>query len=310
MKKERVFDRSLKKYEEPARERALLALKDDLGKGDITTNALIKKPIHTKAFVIAKSPGILCGLLEAKEILKGLNVTGNKKEGEKIRRGDVLLTISGDARKMLQKGRAALNYIQILSGIATATKKLTKKYKGRICALRKTHPCMSHGEKRAVQVGGGFTHRIGLFDGILIKDNHIAAISIELFGRKFTEKKKTTAIRKAIRRAAMYRKKEKLNCPIEIEVESREQAMAAAGMKRKTDAPDAIMIDNKTPKEVAPIVEAIRKVDRSILIEASGGITPKNIGKYIEAGVDVVSSSYLTLRSKPLDASLVIKGYK
>lgn len=310
MRKKEIFDRSLRAYEKQIRERALLALNDDIGKGDITTEAVIKKPIQVKAVVISKSSGILCGLLEAKELLKGLNVKSNKKEGDKIRKGDVLLMLEGDGRKMLQNGRIALNYLQVLSGIATTTNELAKKFPGKICSLRKTHPCLSYGEKRAVKAGGGLTHRLGLSDGFLIKDNHLAAISAELFRGKFSEEGKVAAVKEAIKRAAVYRKRKKLTHPIEIEVESEREAIAAAGMRRKTGAPDAILIDNKKPKEVASIVKAIRRIDSSILIEASGGITPKNAKNYINAGVDVISSSYLTLRSKPLDTSLVIKGYK
>jgi len=310
MRKNEIFDRNLAKYKKQMVERALLALRDDIEKGDITTEAVIKKPIRMKAAIISKSSGILCGLLEAKEILKGLNVKSNKNEGDKIRKGDVLLTLGGDGRKMLQNGRIALNYIQILSGIATTTNELAKKFPGKICSLRKIHPCLSYSEKRAVKVGGGFTHRLGLSDGFLIKDNHLAVISAELFGGKFSEEEKAAAVKEAIKRAAVYRKRKKLSYPIEIEVESERQAIAAADMKRKTGAPDAILIDNKKPKEVASIVKAIRSIDSSILIEASGGITPKNAKNYINAGVDVISSSYLTLRSKPLDVSLIIKGYK
>lgn len=310
MKKNDIFDRNLRAFEKQMKERALLALADDIGKEDITTKAVITKPICAKAVIISKSSGILCGLLEAKEILKGLKIKSAKKEGDKIRKGEVILTLEGNAVKMLQNGRIALNYLQTLSGIATTTNELAKKYPRRICSLRKTHPYLSYSEKRAVKVGGGLTHRLGLSDGFLIKDNHIAAVYSELFKGNFSEEKKMAAVKEAITRAATYRKGKQLQHPIEIEVESEKEAVAAAKMKEKTGAPDAILIDNRKPKEVASITRAIRRINDSILIEASGGITPKNAKTYLHAGVDVISSSYLTLRAKPLDFSLVITGYK
>ncbi|MBI5158733.1 carboxylating nicotinate-nucleotide diphosphorylase [Candidatus Micrarchaeota archaeon] len=315
MDKKTIFDRSLGKFEQHSKERALTALEDDSAPEDITTRATIRKTATqttVRAFIHVKETGVLCGISEASAVLKGLKLEWKKREGEKIKKGEIVCIVRGDVRKILRNCRVALNYLQILSGIATKTRRLVEKFGARVCALRKTHPCISFSEKRAVQAGGGFTHRLNLSDGFLIKDNHIAAVATELFGKqkRFTEKQKIKAMEKCILRCASFRSAHHFSFPIEVEVESLAQAIAAAQLKKKTGAPNVIMLDNRTPKQVKQIVQAIRKINSTILIEASGGITEKNISSYLKAGADVVSTSELILNAKSLDFSLTIEGYK
>lgn len=310
--KKKIFDRTLAEFEEKIKQRALLALDDDVGRGDITTNAIMRDTgARTRAFIRAKEEGVFCGVLEARAVLNGLKLFWRKKEGARVKRGEVVLVVEGDVREILRRCRIALNYLQSLSGIATKTSRLVEKFGSRICSLRKTHPCLQFSEKRAVQVGGGFTHRLNLADGFLIKDSHIAAVAMELFGKqkKYAEKQKIAAIREAIMRCVEYRRS-RVSFPIEVEVESLAQALAAVEAKKKTGAPDAILLDNQTPKQIQKIVRAVRRIDNTILIEASGGINEKNIPAFLRAGVDVVSMSELTLHAKPLDFNLVVEGYK
>lgn len=316
MEKTQAYGRSLEEYGERTLAQAKLALEDDVGAGDITTQAVVMIELRVEdAVIVAKAKGVLCGLLEAKEILEegGLEFRSEKVEGDIIRRGDIIARVRGDVREILKRERTALDYLQVLSGIATDTYGLARRYPGKVASLRKTHPGLCYSEKRAVKVGGGFTHRLGLYDGFLIKDNHLAAIVREIFGEApITEEKKIKAIREALKRAKRYRTEKRLeNCFIEVEVESLEQAVAAAKFHREGGALDMILLDNMKPLEVAKCVKAIRReTSREVLIEASGGITAKNISAYIEAGVDMVSTSRITLSAKPLDISMKIVGYK
>lgn len=316
MKKDRAYGKNLERYIDRIIAQAIISLSDDVGEGDITTQAVIQnKSKVEEAIFIAKANGVLCGLQEAEAILKdgGLDFESEKIEGSVLKKGDIIGKVRGDIEEILKRERIALNYLQVLSGIATATRKLTNRYPGKISSLRKTHPGLSFSEKRAVQVGGGFTHRISLDDGFLIKDNHLAAIIREIFGENpITEKKKVEAIREALKRAKQYRIKNSLeNCFIEVEVESLIQAVSATKFFKKEGVPDMILLDNMKPQDAARCVKAIRKAaGMEILIESSGGITPKNIGDYIKAGVDIVSTSKLTLSAEPLDISMKIFGYK
>lgn len=316
MEKDQAYSRSLERYSNRIVAQARLALDDDVGVGDITTQAVVKDRSRVEdAIIIAKANGILCGLQEANAILEdgGLKFESEKKEGDAIRKGEIIAKVRGNVGEILKRERTALNYLQVLSGIATATHKLASQHPGKVASLRKTHPGLCYSEKRAVKAGGGFTHRLGLYDGFLIKDNHLATVAREIFGDgQITEEKKVEAIREALKRAKQYRIDNRLeNYFIEVEVESLKQAVAAAKFHRKEGVPDMILLDNVEPEDVARCVEAIRReAGRETLIEASGGITAKNIGAYIEAGVDVVSTSKITLSAKPLDMSMKIVGYK
>jgi len=316
LKKEEAYNRSLEKYSDRMIAQAKLALDDDVESGDITTQAVVRnKSRIEEAIIIAKDNGILCGLQEAEAILEagGLEFESEKMDGAVIEKGDVIAKVRGGIGEILKRERTALNYLQILSGIATATHRFASRYPGKIASLRKTHPGLSHSEKRAVKAGGGFTHRLGLYDGFLIKDNHLATIVREMFGDEpITEEKKVEAIRQALKRAKQYRIDKQLGSYfIEVEVESLEQTVAVARFYEEEGVPDMILLDNMRPQDVARCVKAIRRgAGREILIESSGGITTKNVGAYIDAGADIVSTSKITLSAKPLDISMKILGYK
>jgi nicotinate-nucleotide pyrophosphorylase (carboxylating) len=314
--KKDAYVRDLSPYKEEMTKRALLALRDDIGEGDITTLAIFSESSRVEeAVIIAKSDGVLSGVFEAKEVLAagGLKVEFTKEEGEFIEKGSVVARIVGDVREILARERTALNYLQVLSGIATVCHKLNSRFPGKVASLRKTHPGLSFSEKRSVLVGGALTHRLGLFDGFLIKDNHLAAVARELFGStQISEEQKIKAIEESLRRAKAYRDRCRLfKCFIEVEVESLAQAKAAAVFHMADGVPDIILLDNMSPTDVSICVKAIREIAGfSILIEASGGITPNNLEQYIKAGVDVASMSFLTFNAPPLDFSLKIVGYK
>ncbi len=316
MNKERAYDRDLDEYNDRIVAQTLLALNDDVGTGDITTQALVHiKSRVEDAIIIAKEKGVLCGLQEARAILKdgGLEFLSEKKEGDILSKGDIIARVRGSIEEILKRERTALDYLQVLSGIATATYRLASQYPGKVASLRKTHPGLCYNEKRAVKVGGGFTHRLGLYDGFLIKDNHLAAVTRELFGNvPITEEKKIEAIKESLKRVKQHRTANPLkNFFIEVEVESLGQAIATAKFHKEENVPDMILLDNMKPRDVARCVKAIRKeAGRGLLIESSGGVTAEKIEAYINAGVDIVSTSRLTLHAQPLDISMKIVGYK
>ena len=316
MKKEDAYLRDLTPYRKQILSRALLALKDDIGDGDITTEATLSSVSRKEdAVILAKEEGILSGVLEARAILEsaGLEVEFMKEEGALVEKGNVIAKVRGDVRQILSRERTALDYLQIMSGIATACHRLASRFPEKVASLRKTHPGLAFSEKMSVRLGGALTHRLGLFDGFLIKDNHLAAIARELFGTSmFTEDQKVQAIFESLRRAALYRRKHRLSrFFIEVEVESFVQSLAAARYHRDHQVPDMILLDNMDPSEVKHCVKAIRELaGQSVLIEASGGITESDIGAYVDAGVDVASMSSLTLNSRPLDISMKLVGYK
>ena len=316
MKKDDAYLRDLTPYRKQMLSHALLALKDDIGGGDITTIATLSQVLRNEdAEIIVKEEGVIGGVLEARAILEagGLNVEFLKEEGELVEKGTVIGKVNGDVKQILSRERTALDYLQIMSGIATTCHRLAVQFPGKVASLRKTHPGLAFSEKRGVRVGGAFTHRLGLFDGFLIKDNHLAAIGRELFATsKFTEEQKISAIHESLRRAEHYRRRHRLfRYFIEVEVESLDQALAAAENHRDRGVPDMILLDNMSPGEVERCVKAIREMaGKNVLIEASGGITMENLESFIEKGVDVTSMSSLTLNSRPLDISMKLVGYK
>lgn len=312
MNKKTAYSRNLRSYQKKMVAGALEALEDDAGSGDITSDSTVRKQI-VEAIVKAKSNCILCGLLEAEAIMKKgkIKIRKLKEEGDKLKPGDIIMRLKGDIKQILKRERTCVNYLQRLSGIATQTHELCSKYPGKISSLRKVAPGLLFSEKRAVQVGGGLTHRVNLGDGFLIKDNHIASVIVEKFGGKFTEKNKVKSIWECLNRAKRYRSRMRKKWPIEVEVESMTQALAAAEYFKICGVPDMILLDNFRPKELKKVVKRIRKeVGKKILLEASGGINPKNIKKFLATGVDVVSTSYLTLGASPADISMKIVGYK
>ena len=275
------------------RERLLEILAEDIGMGDLTTEAVIPDGVEVEAQIIAKEPLVLAGMLEIKEILDmiGVRVLKSIDDGVEVSEGTVLAEIIGDGRAILTVERTILNILMRMSGIATATRKLLRKLheanlKVRIAATRKTAPGLRYFDKRAVMIGGGDTHRYRLDDAVLIKDNHIAILGG--VGRAV----------KAARSSVSFTKK------IEVEVSSPEEAIIAA-----ENGADIIMLDNMGVDEAKKAIEALedRGLRKRVLIEISGGITEKNIIDYARLKPDVISIGALTHSVRSVDISLEIK---
>lgn len=270
-------------------------LSEDLGKGDVTSEALVHPGAKARASVIAKEPGILAGVAEAamafKEMCVGVKVL--KPDGAKIKAGDMIMKLDGPARGILAAERVALNLLMRMSGIATATRKfidiaIRKNPKVVIAATRKTAPLLVHFDKRAVIVAGGMPHRYNLSDHVLIKDNHLWLVG---------------SVGEAVRRTKSTKQK------IEVEVISPEEALEAARA-----GADILLFDNMAPADIKKAVQELKRegLREKVKLEASGGINLSNVGEYAATGVDVISSSYMTMRAPAIDMSLEVKekGYK
>ncbi|CAJ35702.1 carboxylating nicotinate-nucleotide diphosphorylase [Methanocella arvoryzae] len=260
---------------------------EDLGEDDDSTG--IVPPVAASANIVCKEDGVLAGLDEALQVFEyfGLSLESHYADGNPIKAGDVIMTITGDAADILRGERLALNFLGRMSGIATLTRRcVSRAGNARIAATRKTTPGFRSFEKKAVKLGGGDTHRYDLSAAVMIKDNHIAIMGIE------------GAIA-AAKKAASFTKK------IEIEVESVEDGEKAASL-----GADIIMFDNMAPDRIAEGVARVKKINPRVIVEASGGITMNNIGDYARAGVDVISLGALTRDAKWLDFSLDMETSK
>jgi nicotinate-nucleotide pyrophosphorylase (carboxylating) len=271
-------------------------LAEDIGQGDITTGLIVPAQTVVEAEVVCKEAGVAAGIEEAKILLESLDLKADilVKDGERIRTQQILMKISGNARTILSVERTLLNLVSRMSGIATTTRNLTEKLrrsgaKARIACTRKTAPGLLYFDKKAVQVGGGDTHRLHLDDMILIKDNHIAvAGSVE------------KAVKKAKEQASLSKK-------IEVEVTTAEDVLTAVEA-----GADIIMLDNFSPKQTAKAVAFLKgkKLREKVLLEASGGITAENVEVFASTGVDIVSLGEITNSAKALDVSLEIVKLK
>lgn len=266
-------------------------LEEDIGTGDLTSEALIPEDAVTTGLIHAKDTGILCGVDVARRVFElldpSLEFTALAKDGDKVEYGTHIAEVKGNARSVLTGERLALNLLQHLSGVATQTKKLAdiaKPYGTRVVDTRKTTPGLRQLEKYAVRVGGGHNHRLGLYDAILIKDNHIAVAG---------------GVKEALARAKAYASH---MTKIEIEVESLEQAKEAV-----TGGADVIMLDNMAPDAMK---ECVRYIDHRAVVEASGGINATNLAAAAASGVDVISVGALTHSVKALDISLDVGRIK
>ena len=268
------------------------ALKEDVGKGDITTNAIVPKNIKVQAVFIAKEDGALAGLELAKLVFLSLDnkikVISKKSDRDEVKKGEIFATVFGSARTIITGERVALNFLQHLSGIATLTSQYVKKLKGQKAILldtRKTVPGMRELEKYAVKMGGGTNHRMGLYDAILIKDNHI---------------KVAGGIAKAMKAHEGPRSGRGLKAKdIEVETKNLEEVKEAIGLKVKR-----ILLDNmnvKTMREAVKLCQAA-----GVETEASGGINLENISDVAKTGVNYISVGALTHSAKALDISLKI----
>lgn len=273
-------------------DRIIQNIYDDVGFEDITTNSLVSEDKWAQAEIIAKDDGILAGMDVAHYILEefDLYVSSSFLDGDKIQKGDIILEFEGSARNVLVVERTVLNYLMHLSGIATVVYNTCQRVNEvnshvRVACTRKTTPGLQKLEKKAVEIGGGDTHRFKLDDCVLIKDNHIKVVgnvidAIELAKSKVSFTKK-----------------------IEIEVEDLDNAVRAAMF-----GADIIMLDNMKPDEIENVLETLknRRLRDDVLIEVSGGITPDNILDYAKLDVDVISSGFITNSTKSLDLSLNI----
>lgn len=263
------------------------SLREDLGEGDITTNALTAENEDCKAVIRAKARGVVAGLPIAKRVFQKLDHTvvcvNNANDGEEVKPGYVLCELNGSKRALLSGERLALNIIQRLSGIATLTAKYVKAVEGlpvKILDTRKTVPGMRVLDKYAVAVGGGFNHRFGLYDGILIKDNHIKAAG---------------GISDALH---IMKKKYKNKFKIEVETSNLEEVKEAL-----ISGADIIMLDNMSTDEMS---KAVRLIAAAALVEASGGITLKNVREIAETGVNFISVGAITHSPPALDIGLYL----
>ena len=265
------------------------ALEEDLGRaGDITTDAIIDLGAVSEAAFIAREKGVIAGLGVVKSVFQLLDDKAQFNElmedGTTVVPGDKIATVAGLTRTLLMGERTALNFLCRLSGIATATAEMVravKDYRASIVCTRKTTPGHRVIEKYAIRVGGGANHRFGLDDAMLIKDNHVLSAGGVL-----------NAIKKARANAGHLVK-------IEVEVDTLEQLDAV--LQLHPHSADVVMLDNFTP---AKIVEAVRKIDKRILIEISGGVTKDNIADFAATGVDLISSGALTHSVTSLDIGL------
>ncbi len=262
-----------------------LAIAEDIGEGDITTNNLL--PPHTKktATLLVKEEGVVAGLQVAEMIFKKFdkNIEWNEKihDGSKVQPGDILVEFKGDFRAILTGERKALNFLQRLSGIATYADKCIKKIEGynvTILDTRKTMPGYRYLDKYAVRMGGASNHRFGLYDMVMIKNNHIQV---------------SGGIKKAVEAI-----RSKIPAGIKIEVETADMEQVKEALDAKVDI---IMLDNMSSKMMR---EAVRLINKKTKIEASGNMTLKRIRKVAATGVDYISIGALTHSVKALDISL------
>lgn len=262
-----------------------MALQEDITSEDVSTNAVMRSVVKGTVDLIAKEDGIIAGLDVYARVFQILDekteISFNFKDGEAVKKGNLLGTVTGDIRVLLSGERVALNYLQRMSGIATYTKQVSKLLEGSKVTLldtRKTTPNCRVFEKYAVRIGGGCNHRYNLSDGVLLKDNHIGAAG---------------SVAKAV---AMAKEYAPFVRKIEIEVETMEQVKEAVEA-----GADIIMLDNMTPEMMKEAVELIAGRAQT---ECSGNITKENIAKILETGVDFVSSGALTHSAPILDISM------
>ncbi len=268
-----------------------LALAEDIGDGDHSSNCSIPEDAIGKMQLIAKEDGIIAGLEVARKVFKKTNESSQLKEfmkdGDSIKKGDIIFDLWGPKRALLQGERVALNLMQRMSGIATKTNQLASLVSStpvKLLDTRKTTPNLRFLEKQAVVLGGGHNHRMGLYDMIMLKDNHI-----DFAG----------GIAPAVEKAQNYLAKNHLNIPIEVETRNLDeltQVMGCSGIQR-------VMFDNYTVEET---YKAVQLVNGKIETESSGGITEETILAYAQTGVEFISVGALTHSVKSLDMSLIV----
>jgi nicotinate-nucleotide pyrophosphorylase (carboxylating) len=265
------------------------ALKEDIGRGDITTDTIIQEDTRTLGIVFPREDGILCGIdlaqMVFEEIDERIDFQKMMRDGDTFSAGMTIATVTGPARACLKGERTALNFLQHLSGIASLTKQFVSATAGRVKILdtRKTLPGLRILEKHAVRVGGGYNHRFGLYDMVLIKDNHI-----EIAGSITNA---VTAVRGKKKRAF-----------IEVEVRTFDELQEAINLKV-----NRVMLDNMTVHQIQRCVETVRKSSTKIEIEISGGVNISNIEEFANCGADFISVGALTHSARAIDIALKLK---
>ena len=264
------------------------ALKEDIGQGDITTDFFVPETLHATGRIIAREKAIVAGAAAAADVFRqvdpSIEVRIIRPDGTEVAAGDVIIEIRGLARSILKAERVALNFLQRLCGIATLTRQFVDAVGNssvKILDTRKTTPGLRALEKAAVVAGGGGNHRFGLYDMVLVKDNHLATFE------------GLTSLAGRIRQL----RQERPNIRIEVEADDLEQVRAFV----EIHGIDVIMLDNMTPAQIREAV-ALRK--DSIEFEASGGITLKNVNRFAATGVDYVSVGSLTHAARAMDIGL------
>jgi nicotinate-nucleotide pyrophosphorylase (carboxylating) len=265
------------------------ALAEDIGHGDVTTDSIIPPSRKAKASVIARQSTVIAGLDFFREVFRqvdpSVKIRLKVKDSDRVKHGATLCELNGPVHSILKAERVALNILQRLSGIATFTSGLVGKVRGynvKIVDTRKTTPCMRYMEKYAVRMGGGHNHRFGLYDGILIKDNHI-----EVAG----------GIKKAVKKVKDAH--HLLNVEVEVKNQKEVKEALDAGV-------EVIMLDNMTPAHMKKAVERIKMDNSDVLVEASGNVTAENIRDIAATGVDLISVGALTHSAPAADLSLKI----
>ncbi len=291
---------------EEIKEIVQLAIKEDIGAGDITSKIFIPEGSESDGKLIAEETGIIAGLPVAEYVLsqidKDLLLTVNIEDGSRVEKGSVIASVKGLTLSLLSAERLVLNFLQRLSGIATATNKFTEKvrgYKTQILDTRKTTPGWRYVEKYAVRTGGGANHRMGLYDQILIKDNHLKIMESE---------KENGDVGSLVKKA-----REQIADEILIEVEVEDLCQIRDVMDAGVDI---ILFDNMGPLKINEAVEMVKEFEnsqggsgRATLTEASGNITIENVEEYAKSGVDRISVGMITHSARVLDISFDI-SYK
>jgi len=264
------------------------ALKEDIGDGDVTTDFFVPETLHATGRIIVREKAIVAGIGSAAEAFRQVDpltdIQTNCRDGDDVAAGDVIIEVRGLARSILKAERVALNFLQRLSGIATLTREFVNAigdHPAKILDTRKTTPGLRALEKAAVVAGGGSNHRFGLYDMVLVKDNHLATIrGLSSFADQIRQLRQ-----------------ERPNVRIEVEADGLEQARAFV----ETPGIDVILLDNMTP---AQIREAVALRRNNIQFEASGGITLKNVKRVAATGVDYISIGALTNAARAIDIAL------
>jgi nicotinate-nucleotide pyrophosphorylase (carboxylating) len=266
-------------------------LAEDIGRGDATTGAIVPVRAGARGRFVAREATIVCGLDVAAEVFAildpGVRVEAAVEDGTRAAAGTAIGTVAGNARALLSAERVALNLLQRMCGIATETRRFVDAVAGTRCRIldtRKTAPGLRAFDKRAVAAGGGTNHRFGLDDGILVKDNHLAVAG---------------SVAEAVGLARRHGP-HLLRIEVEVESEAALREALAAGA-------DALLLDNRTPAEVAALVAVARSIRPDAMLEASGGIAIGNVRAFAETGVDFVSVGALTHSSAAADIALEIE---